>query len=80
MEYFRPVDSRSKKALKLDVHLPGMVRLASKSKSPRMIAQHPAHEQAQEPGLIGNIDLEDLKNLDSLSIDFSHAEGENKFL
>ena len=70
MEYFRPVDAKSKTLVKLDVHMPGTIRRGSKSKSPIVIS-----EQPPETGLIGGTDFEDLKGLDCLSIEFSHAEG-----
>ena len=50
--------------------MPGTIRRGSKSKSPIIIS-----EQLPETGLIGDTDFEDLKKLDCLSIEFSHAEG-----
>ena len=70
MDYFQPIDAKSKTVVKLNVHLPGMIRRGSKSKSPVLYA-----EQAPEVGLVGGTDFEDLRGLDYMSIEFSHAEG-----
>ena len=70
MDYFQPIDAKSKSVVKLNVHLPGMIRRGSKSKSPVLYA-----EQAPEVGLVGGTDFEDLRGLDYISIEFSHAEG-----
>lgn len=40
-----------------------------------MIAQHPAQEQAPELGLTRETDLDDLRTLDSITIEFTRAEG-----
>ena len=70
MDYFQPIDAKSKTVVKLNVHLPGMIRRGSKSKSPVLYA-----EQAPEVGLVGGTDFDDLRGLDYMSIEFSHAEG-----
>ncbi len=75
MEYFRPVDVKSKTTLRLDVHLPGMIRRNSKSQSPVLVANHKSHERNPEQSLTGNASLEDLKTLDHLSVEFDHAAG-----
>lgn len=75
VENFRPVEWKSKTVVRLDVHLPGMIRRDSKSKSPTMIAEHPAQGQAPEVGLTREIDLDDLRTLDSITIKFTSAEG-----
>ena len=75
VEYFRPVESKSKTIVKLDVHLPGMVRRGSSSKSPLKIAEHFAHGQSPEAGLTGDFDMEDLRSLDHITIEFSNAAG-----
>ena len=70
MDYFQPIDAKSKTVVKLNVHLPGTIRRGSKSKSPVLYA-----EQAPEVGLVGGTDFDDLRGLDYMSIEFSHAEG-----
>lgn len=70
MDYFQPIDAKSKTVVKLNVHMPGMIRRGSKSKSPVLYA-----EQAPEAGLVGGTDFEDLRGLDYMSIEFSYAEG-----
>lgn len=72
MENFRPVDSKSKTTIRLDVHMPGMVRRRSSSKSPIIIPKQSARPQ--------NADEDDMTELDYLSIDFSSAEGRSAFL
>lgn len=64
------MDAKSKTLVKLEVHMPGTIRRGSKSKSPIIIS-----EQPPETGLVGGTDFDDLKGLDSLSIEFSRAEG-----
>ena len=64
------MDTKSKTVVKLVAHIPGMIRRGSKSKSPILYA-----EQVPEVGLVGGTDFEDLKGLDYMSIEFSHAEG-----
>ena len=77
MENFRPVDSRSKTTIRLDVHMPGMVRRRSSSKSPIIISKPMAHEQIK---FAQNTDEDDMIELDYLSIEFSSAEGRSAFL
>ena len=69
VECFQPVESTSKKVVKLDVHMPGMTRRGSKPKSPIMSSEYPAQ------GLTSESDLEDLNGLDRLSIEFSSSKG-----
>ena len=75
MEYFRPAESKSKTVVKLDVNLPGMVRRGSKSKSPLPRLDGLAREQVSESGLTGETDTNELRRLDSLTIEFSNAGG-----
>lgn len=77
VENFRPVDSRSKTTIRLDVHMPGMVRRRSSSKSPIIIPKPMAQEQVK---LASNTDGDDMTELDYLSIEFSSAEGRSAFL
>ena len=79
VERFRPVDTKSKTLLKLEVNLPGMVRRNSKSKSPMLIPEHSAHSQVSEVGLAGVTDMEELTLLDCLIIEFADTEGINSF-
>ena len=76
-ENFRPVESRSKTTIRLDVHLPGMVRRRSGSKSPLAIAQSSTQEQTR---LGGDIDGDDMTRLDYLSIEFGSAKDRTAFL
>ena len=77
MENFRPEDMRSKTKVKLEVHMPGMIRRKSSSKSPIIIPKPSAQEQVR---LSCNTDEDDMKELDYLSIEFSSAEGKSAFL
>ena len=76
-ENFRPVESKSKTTIRLDVHLPGMVRRRSGSKSPLTIAK---------PSTLGqthfnqNINENDMTDLDYLLIDFGSAQDRSAFL
>ena len=77
VENFRPVDSRSKTTIRLDVHMPGMIRQRSSSKTPIIIPMPSAQEQVK---FAKNIDEDDMAELDYLSIEFSSAEGRSTFL
>lgn len=77
IENLRPVESKPKTTIRLDVHLPGMVRRRSSSKSPTIIAKASALEQAR---LGGYTDENDMADLDYLSIEFSSAEDKTAFL
>ncbi|CAD6593106.1 MAG: hypothetical protein ASARMPREDX12_006840 [Alectoria sarmentosa] len=77
MENLRPVESKSKITIRLEVHLPGMVRRRSSSKSPLIIAKPSALERAR---LGGDTDENDMANLDYLSIEFSSAKDRTAFL
>ena len=77
MENFRPVDSKSKTTIRLDVHMPGMIRRRSSSKSPIIIPKPMAQEQVK---FAQNTDEDDMTELDYLSIEFSSAEGRSAFL
>ena len=74
MENLRPAESKSKSktTIRLDVHLPGMVRRRSSSKSPVLIDQLSTQELAD--------DENDMSNLDYLSIEFGSAEDRIAFL
>ena len=76
-ENFRPVESKSKTTIRLDVHLPGMVRRRSGSKSPLLIAKTSTQEQAQ---VGGDVNGDDMTSLDCLSIEFSSAKDRIAFL
>jgi hypothetical protein len=75
VENFRPIESKPKTVVRLDVHLPGMIRRDSKSKSPTMIAEHSTQGQAPEVGLTRETDWDDLRTLDSITIEFTRVEG-----
>lgn len=77
MENLRPVDLKSKTVIKLEVHLPGMVRRRSSSKSPLIIPKSSIQEQAS---LGAYTDENDMSSLDYLSIEFSSADGRTAFL
>lgn len=77
MENLRPVESRSKITIKLESHLPGMVRRRSSSKSPLIIAKGSAQGQANFGGYT---DEDDMADLDYLSIKFDSAEDRTAFL
>ncbi len=77
MEYLRPVESKSKTTIRLDVHLPGMVRRRSNSKSPFPITELAPQEQAR---LGGCVDENDMTDLDYLSIEFSYPGDRATFL
>ncbi|KAL9064336.1 MAG: hypothetical protein Q9161_008936 [Pseudevernia consocians] len=74
MENLRPAESKSKSktTIRLDVHLPGMVRRSSSSKSPVLIDQLSTQELAD--------DENDMSNLDFLLIEFGSAEDRTAFL
>ncbi|KAF6231112.1 hypothetical protein HO173_010612 [Letharia columbiana] len=77
MENLRPVESKPKTMIKLEVHLPGRVRRRSSSKSPLIIAKPSAQEQAKFDGYT---DENDMVDLDYLSIEFSSAQDKATFL
>ena len=77
MEHLRPVESRSKTTIRLDVHLPGMVRRRSNTRSPQAIATPSAQEQAI---FAKDNDGNDMTDLDYLSIEFSCAKDRAAFL
>ena len=77
MENFRPVESKSKTTIKLDVHLPGMVRRTSGSKSPLVIAKPLTQEQTQ---LNQNINGDDMTDLNYLLVEFGSAKDRSAFL
>lgn len=77
MENLRPVESKPKTMIKLEVHLPGQVRRRSSSKSPLIIAKPSAQEQAKVDGYT---DENDQLDLDYLSIEFSSAQDKATFL
>ena len=77
MENLRPVDLKSKTSIRLEVHLPGMVRRRSSSKSPLIIPRLSTQEQAS---LGAYTDENDMSSLDYLSIEFSSPEGRTAFL
>ena len=77
MEHLRPVDSKSKTKISLDVHLPGMVRRRSSSKGPVPITVSTAQEQGEDGG---GIDENDLIGLDYLCIEFNYAADKTMFL
>lgn len=76
VELFRPVETKSKTTVRLDVHLPGMIRRNSKSQSPVLVAKHSPDERNPEHCLTGSASVNDLKTLDHVSIEFDHAAGE----
>ena len=77
MENLRPVESRSKTTIRLDTHLPGMIRRRSGSKSPLVIAKASSQEQARSGGYFAPNDMSDL---DYLLIEFSCAKDRTTFL
>lgn len=77
MENFRPVDLKSKTVIRLEAHLPGMVRRRSSSKSPLIIPKPFSQEQAK---LGAYTDENDMSSLDYLSIEFSSTDDRNAFL
>ena len=77
MENLRPVESKSKTTIRVDVHLPGTVRRRSSSKSPLIIAKPSAQEQAK---FGGDTDGSDMTELDYLSIEFGCAKDMTAFL
>lgn len=77
IENFRPVELKSKTVIRLEVHLPGMVRRVSSSKSPLIIPKPSIQEQAQ---LGACTDENDMSSLDYLSIEFSSADAKADFL
>ena len=76
-ENFRPVESKSKTTIRLDVHLPGMVRRRSGSKSPLIIAKPSTQEQTH---FNQNINGNDMTDLDYLLIEFGSASDRSAFL
>ena len=76
-ENFRPVESKSKTTIRLDVHLPGMVRRRSGSKSPLIIAKPSTQEQTH---FNQNVDGNDMADLDYLLIEFGSAKDRSAFL
>ena len=77
MENLRPVESKSKSTIRLDVHLPGTVRRRSSSKSPLIFAKASPQEQARFGAYT---DENDLADLDYLSIEFGCAKDKTAFL
>ena len=77
MENLRPVDLKSKTTIRLEVHLPGMVRRRSSSKTPLIIPKPLAQEQARFGAYT---DENDMSNLDYLSLEFKSADDRNAFL
>ena len=77
MDNLRPVESKSKTMIRLDVHLPGRVRRRSGSKSPLVIAKPSAQEQAK---FVEQTDVSDLVDFDYVEIEFSSAEDRISFL
>ena len=77
MENLRPVDLKSKTVIRLEVHLPGMVRRGSSSKSPLIIPNPLTQEQAK---LGESTDENDMSSLDYLLVDFSSADDRIAFL
>ena len=76
-ENFRPVESKSKTTIRLDVHLPGMVRRRSSSKSPLIIAKPSTQEQTHYNQ---NINENDMTDLDYLLVEFGSAQDRSAFL
>ena len=76
-ENFRPVESRSKTTIRLDVHLPGMVRRRSSSHNPLIIANPSAQEQTH---FKQNINGNDMTDLDYLLIEFGSSKDRSAFL
>lgn len=73
LENLRPVESKSTTTIRLDVHLPGMVRRRSSSKNPLPINIPATQDPARSGG--GCMDENDMTDLDYLSIQF----GDSKF-
>ena len=76
-ENFRPVESKSKTTIRLDVHLPGTVRRRSGSQSPLVIAKPSTQEQTQ---LNQNINGDDMTDLNYLLVEFGSAKDRAAFL
>lgn len=76
-ENFRPVETKSKTTIRLDVHLPGMLRRRSGSQSPLIIAKQSTQEQTQ---FNQNINGEDMTDLDYLLVEFGSAKDRSAFL
>ena len=77
MENLRPVELNSRTVIRLEVHLPGMVRRRSSSRSPLIIPKPSTQEQAK---LGAYTDENDMSSLDYLSIEFSSADDRIEFL
>lgn len=77
MENLRPFELNSKTVIRLEAHLPGMVRRRSSSKSPLIIPKPLTQEQAK---LGAYPDENDMSSLDYLSIEFSSADDRIAFL
>ena len=78
LENLRPVESKSTTTIRLDVHLPGMVRRRSSSKSPLPINIPATQDQARSGG--GCMDESDMTELDYLSIKFDDSKFRTAFL
>ena len=76
MENLRPVE-KSKTTIRLDVHLPGMVRRRSSSQNPLPINLPTTQDQARSDGYI---DGNDMTDLDYLSIEFGDPKSRTAFL
>ena len=76
MENLRPFE-KSKTTIRLDVHLPGMVRRRSSGRNPLPIARPSVQEQARFGGYT---DENDMSELDYLLIEFSCAKDRIDFL
>ena len=77
LENLRPVESKSTTTIKLEVHLPGMVRRRSSSKNPLPINIRATQDQARSGGCV---DENDMTDLDYLSIKFDDSKGRTAFL
>ena len=77
MENLRPVESKSKTTIRLDVHLPGMVRRRSSSQNPLPINISATQEQA---GSGDSVDENCMTDIDYLSIEFSDSKDRTAFL
>ena len=76
-ENFRPVESKSKTMIRLDVHLPGMVRRRSGSQSPLIISNPSTQEQTH---FNQNTNGNDMTDLDYLLIEFGSSNDRSAFL
>ena len=74
LENLRPVESKSTTTIRLEVHLPGMVRRRSSSKNSLPINLPATQDQARR------IDENDMTDLDYLSIKFDDSKCRTAFL